>query len=76
MTEQVPDWAKVWLHRDVAQWLHALADAKFQGDVEAALNATVRSVMNQQREPRPQDQVSADPWGDLIPNQRPPGYPL
>ena len=41
-TDEVPDWAKLWLDRDVAEFLHKIADEHFDGNVELTLNELIR----------------------------------
>ncbi len=43
-TNKVPEWAKIWLDMDVATWLHEQADRHYGGNVELALNETLRAV--------------------------------
>lgn len=58
-TDEVPDWAKLWLDRDVAQWLHIEADRYFGGNVELCTNEMLRIVMAMSMNPE-------DPWIDVI----------
>jgi len=52
-TDDVPDWAKIWLDLDTAQWLHELADRDYGGDINVALNSVLRAEMA--RTAKPQD---------------------
>lgn len=58
-TDEVPDWAKVWLDRDVATWLHLIADKYFAGDVGLALNEMLRIPMAMHNKPD-------DPWAGIM----------
>jgi hypothetical protein len=50
-TDEVPDWAKVWLDLDVAAWLHEVADKYFAGSVQLALNEMLRVPMAMSQKP-------------------------
>lgn len=50
-TDEVPDWAKLWLDRDVAQFLHVLADKYFGGNVELTMNELLRISMAMYNKP-------------------------
>jgi hypothetical protein len=50
-TDEVPDWAKVWFDRDVAEWLHVIADKYFAGNVELAMNEMLRITMAMYNKP-------------------------
>jgi hypothetical protein len=58
-TDEVPDWANVWLDDDVAAWLHEQADEHFDGDVGRTLNSAVRVVMALVTQPQ-------DPWAAVV----------
>jgi hypothetical protein len=62
-TDEVPDWAKVWLDRDVAQWLHTTADREFGGNVELCMNEMLRVVMAVSTKPD-------DPWAGVERHRR------
>jgi hypothetical protein len=62
-TDEVPDWAKVWLDRDVAAWLHVQADRFFGGNVDLALNEFLRVVMEMSAKPD-------DPWAGIEAHRR------
>lgn len=55
MSDDVPDYAKVWLELDVAQFLHEEADLHYDGDVSVALNTIMRAVIKLSQNPE-------DPW--------------
>lgn len=57
-TDEVPDWAKVWLDRDVAAWLHLQADKYFGGDINLTLNEMLRIPMAMSAKPD-------DPWAGI-----------
>lgn len=57
-TDEVPDWAKIWLERDVASWLHVIADRYFAGNTELALNEMLRIPMALSTKPD-------DPWAGI-----------
>lgn len=48
----LPKWVGAGLDMDVARWLLVRADRLHGGDMEAAINATVRTVMIQQDDGR------------------------
>lgn len=77
--DEVPDWAKLWLDIEVAEWLHRQADDYFDGNVERALNETLRLAMERQRYWRslPDDPSRAgrgDPWERLMATLPPVAY--
>lgn len=41
----------LWLAEDVAEFLHDLADKEFGGDVELAMNESIRAIMVAMQEP-------------------------
>lgn len=62
----------LWLDLDVAEYLHQIADAYYDGDVEQAMNACIRAVMAAEKAPD-------DPWAGIsqqaasrAPRRRPP----
>lgn len=57
-TDEVPDWAKLWLADDVAAWLHKIAVTYFGGDVEMALNEMLRVPMAMSSQPD-------NPWAGI-----------
>lgn len=48
----------LWLALDVAEYLHKIADAYYDGDVEMAMNACIRAVMAAEQAPN-------DPWAGI-----------
>lgn len=62
-TDEVPDWAKVWLDHDVATWLHVIADKYFAGNVELAMNEMLRVTMAMSTKPD-------DPWAGIMAQQK------
>lgn len=41
----------LWLDRDVAEWLHRIADEHFNGDVEKAMNTCLNALMKAEEKP-------------------------
>lgn len=62
-TDEVPDWAKLWLDRDVAVWLHEIADKYFGGNIELTLNEMLRVPMAMSAKPD-------DPWAGIMAHQK------
>ncbi len=52
------EWPPLSLDRDVAVWLHILADRDYDGDMRLALNEMLRVVMAQSQGP-------GEPWAAL-----------
>lgn len=48
----------LWMDEDVAQFLHDLADLHYEGNVEKAMNESLRAVMIAMRTPE-------DPWAGV-----------
>ena len=55
VVNDIPETALLWLDRDVAAWLHRVADRDFGGDRQLALNGELRATMAA-------DPVRDDPW--------------
>lgn len=58
-TDEVPDWAKLWLEPDVAAFLHRVADSYFNGDVNLALNEVLRINVAMYEKPN-------DMWAGIV----------
>lgn len=48
----------LWLDRNVAVWLHRVADEHYGGDVERAMNEALRAMMMAEANPE-------DPWAAI-----------
>ncbi len=53
-----PDRGVLYLDEDVSQFLHELADREFEGDVQMAMNETIRAMQVAMTKPQ-------DPWASV-----------
>lgn len=57
--DEVPESARLELEPDIAAWLRLIANAYYRGDMEHAMNESLRAIMEMEQAPN-------DVWGPLI----------